>query len=250
MRGTRSTGTLGRQALSDRLALKPYWGKPTVRNFRGGDGDVGIIEARSAPSLYPTVLSVSAAVVLAACGGGGGMAEDVTPAAQAAVSQPAAVEPEIIPLEDVQASQSGSVSQTIATTQITITYDRPVARGRELFGGIVAFGEIWNPGANDATKVSVSQPVMINGMALPAGDYSIWAIPDPDEWTVIFSRAADVYHEPYPGEEHEELRLTVAPQTGQHIETLAFYFPAVEKKDAELRLHWGETIVPLQITVP
>ena len=57
MRGTRSTGTLGRQALSDRLALKPYWGKPTVRNFRGGDGDVGIIEARSAPSLYPTTSS-------------------------------------------------------------------------------------------------------------------------------------------------------------------------------------------------
>ena len=54
MRGTRLTGTLGRQALSDRLALKPYWGKPTARNFRGGDGDVGIIEARSAPSLYPT----------------------------------------------------------------------------------------------------------------------------------------------------------------------------------------------------
>ena len=76
------------------------------------------------------------------------------------------------------------------------------------------------------------------------------AIPDPDEWTVIFNRAADVYHEPYPGEEHEELRLTVTPQTGQHMETLAFYFPAVEKKDAELRLHWGETIVPLQITVP
>ena len=57
MRGTRLTGTLGRQALSDRLALKPYWGKPTVRNFRGGDGDVGIIEARSAPSLYPTLIS-------------------------------------------------------------------------------------------------------------------------------------------------------------------------------------------------
>ena len=56
MRGTRLTGTLGRQALSDRLALKPYWGKPTARNFRGGDGDVGIIEARSAPSLYPTTL--------------------------------------------------------------------------------------------------------------------------------------------------------------------------------------------------
>lgn len=197
-----------------------------------------------------TVLSVSAAVVLAACGGGGGMAEEVAAEGQATMPQPEAVRSEIIPLEDVQASQSGSVSQTIATTHITITYDRPVARGRELFGGIVAYGEIWNPGANDATKISVSQPVTINGMSLPAGDYSIWAIPDPVDWTVIFNRAADVYHEPYPGEEHEELRMTVPSQTGQHMETLAFYFPAVEKKDAELRLHWGETIVPLQITVP
>jgi len=196
-----------------------------------------------------TAISVLAAGAFVACGGAGGMEEEVPPA-QVAVPQPEAIEPEIIPLEDVQASQSGSVSQTISTTQVTITYDRPVARGRELFGGIVAYGEVWNPGANDATKVSVNRPVTVNGMSLPAGDYSIWAIPDPDEWTVIFNRAADVYHEPYPGEEHEELRLTVAPQTGQHMETLTFYFPAVEKKDAELRLHWGETIVPLQITVP
>ena len=68
-----------------------------------------------------TVLSVSAAVLLVSCGGAGGMAEEVVPAAQAAVPQSEAIEAEIIPLEDVQASQSGSVSQTIATTQITIT---------------------------------------------------------------------------------------------------------------------------------
>ena len=106
-----------------------------------------------------TVLSMlSVAVVLAACSGNEGNAEEVTPAGQAAVSEFKTVDPKIIPLEDVQASQSGSVSQTIATTQMTITYDRPVARGRELFGGIVAFGEIWSPGANDATKVSVSHP--------------------------------------------------------------------------------------------
>lgn len=194
-----------------------------------------------------TVLSVLAAAGLVACGG---VAEEVAPTAEAAMPQADAVVPEILPLEDVQASQSGSVSQTVATTEITIVYDRPVARGRELFGGIVAYGEIWNPGANDATKATFSQSVTIDGMPLPAGDYSIWAIPDPNEWTVIFNRAADVYHEPYPGEEHEELRLMVTPESGQHMETLAFYFPAVEKKDAVLRLHWGETVVPLAITVP
>ena len=195
-----------------------------------------------------TVLSGLAAAGLVACGGG--VAEEVAPTAEAAMPQADAVVPEILPLEDVQASQSGSVSQTVATTEITIVYDRPVARGRELFGGIVAYGEIWNTGANDATKASFSQSVTINGMPLPAGDYSLWAIPDPNEWTVIFNRAADVYHEPYPGEEHEELRLMVTPESGQHMETLAFYFPAVEKKDAVLRLHWGETVVPLAITVP
>ena len=194
-----------------------------------------------------TVLSVLAAAGLVACGG---VAEEVAPTAEAAMPQADAVVPEILPLEDVQASQSGSVSQTVATTEITIVYDRPVARGRELFGGIVAYGEIWNPGANDATKATFSRSVTIDGMPLPAGDYSIWAIPDPNEWTVIFNRAADVYHEPYPGEEHEELRLMVTPESGQHMETLAFYFPAVEKKDAVLRLHWGETVVPLAITVP
>ena len=45
MPGTGLTEVPRRQALSDTLALKPYWGKPAVRNFRGGDGDVGIIRS-------------------------------------------------------------------------------------------------------------------------------------------------------------------------------------------------------------
>ncbi len=156
---------------------------------------------------------------------------------------------DVISLDDVKASQSGSVWQEVANTSITITYDRPVARGRELFGGIVPFGEIWNPGANDATALEFSRNVIINGNPLPAGKYSLWAIPDPNRWTVIFSREADVYHTPYPGEEHDALRFMVSPRLGEHMETMAFYFAAVEKKDAELRLHWGDTYVPMNVAV-
>ena len=175
---------------------------------------------------------------------------ETAPAAATASQAADEADASVIPLDEVQASQSGSVSQTIANTELTITYDRPVARGRALFGGIVPYGEIWNPGANDATAITLSRAVTINGHRLDAGKYSIWAIPGEREWTVIFSRAADVFHQPYPGEEHDALRLTIAPTTGDHVETLAFYFPVVEKKDAELRLHWGETIVPFAITVP
>ena len=175
---------------------------------------------------------------------------ETPPAAATATKVANETDASVIPLDEVQASQSGSVSQTIANTELTITYDRPVARGRALFGGIVPYGEIWNPGANDATAITLSRAVTINGNRLDAGKYSIWAIPGEREWTVIFSRAADVYHQPYPGEEHDALRLTIAPTTGDYVETLAFYFPVVEKKDAELRLHWGETIVPFAIAVP
>ena len=76
------------------------------------------------------------------------------------------------PLDEVKPSQSGSVSQTIADTELTITYNRPVARGRELFGGIIPYGEIWNPGANDATAITLSRAVTINGDRLDAGKYS------------------------------------------------------------------------------
>lgn len=189
---------------------------------------------------------VTLSILACQAGAPGEVSQAAAPAAQpvAAESLP------IIPLDEVKPSQSGSVTQTVANTDITVTYDRPVARGRELFGGIVAYGEIWNPGANDATAISFSRSVTINGHPLEAGAYSIWAIPDPDEWTLIFSRAADVFHQPYPGEEHDALRLTVAPVSGDHMETLAFYFSTVEKKGAELRLHWGQTVVPLQIEVP
>ena len=192
---------------------------------------------------HAQALGLIAALAAAGCGGGG---EGGT----AAGAADDAGDLPILALEDVKPSQSGSVRQEVANTAIEITYDRPVARGRDLFGGIVPFGEIWNPGANDATAISFSRDVTVNGNPLPAGRYSLWAIPDPNRWTIVFNRQADVYHTPYPGEGDDALRLMASPRRGAHMETLAFYFAAVEKKDAELRLHWGETYVPLRITVP
>ena len=193
------------------------------------------------------VLWLAAALAFAGCGGGTGSESAAGAEGDAAAGGNALP---ILALDDVKPSQSGLVWQEVANTQIEVTYDRPVARGRDLFGGIVPFGEIWNPGANDATAIGFTRDVTINGNALPAGKYSLWAIPDPNRWTIIFNRQADVYHTPYPGEEDDALRFMASPRRGAHMETLAFYFAAVEKKDAELRLHWGETYVPFSITVP
>lgn len=151
-------------------------------------------------------------------------------------------------------SQRASVTQRIGPTEITIVYNRPSARGRQLFGGIVKWGREWCPGADSATTIALSQDVLVGGGAggqrLAAGKYSLWAIPDTAEWTLIFSRAANVFHIPYPGAAQDALRIKVKPQTGPYMETLAFYFPAADYQRALLDLHWGETIVQVPLERP
>jgi hypothetical protein len=143
------------------------------------------------------------------------------------------------------------VSQQVANTTITIEYDRPVARGRELFGALVPYDRVWCPGANDCTTITISTDVKINGQPLPAGTYTLWAIPGAAKWTFIVNRAHPTFHLRYQSTADQDvLRLDVAPRSGPHMETLAFYFPVVDGRHAELDFHWGTVVVPLSIDVP
>jgi len=151
----------------------------------------------------------------------------------------------------IHPSQYGTVTQRVGYTDIAISYRRPVARGRDLFGGVVNWGRIWTPGADSATAIEFSRDVEVEGRALTAGGYTLWMIPQaaPEPWTVIFSKAVHVFHIPYPGEQQDALRLTVTPEAGAHMEVLAFYFPVVAPDSAVLRMHWGTTVVPLRVRV-
>ena len=145
-------------------------------------------------------------------------------------------------------SQRGSVSQDVGFTSITITYGRPVARGRNLFGELVPWDSVWHPGADSATRIVIDRNVTIEGQELKAGSYSLWLIPRRSApWTLIVSRADHVFHRPYPGREYDVLRVNIAPQQTSHVETMAFYFPSVVRDEAELRLHWGTTWLPIHI---
>ena len=146
-------------------------------------------------------------------------------------------------------SQHATVMQALGATEVTIVYNRPAARGRTLFGDLVPWGKVWCPGADQATTLAVTKDVLVAGQPLAAGKYSIWAIPGPAEWTLIFSKAADVFHIPYPGPAQDALRVTLKPQAGPFMEALAFYFPAADADRALLNLHWGETVVQVPLAV-
>ncbi|MGQ0703243.1 MAG: DUF2911 domain-containing protein [Gemmatimonadales bacterium] len=148
-------------------------------------------------------------------------------------------------------SQHGTVSQRVGLTDIVIEYNRPVARGRELFPGVVNWGRIWNPGADSATRIAFSRDVVVEGTPVTAGEYSIWIIPrETEPWLFILHRAARVFHTPFPGEEGEALRVPVRPVSGDPMEALAWYFPVVARDSTMLHLHWGRTVIPIRIRAP
>lgn len=150
-------------------------------------------------------------------------------------------------------SQRAGVSQTLGFTQIRIDYGRPTARGRVLFGdsAIVKWDRLWHPGADSASRIAFDRDVLFEGKPLAAGEYTLWTIPRASgQWTVIVSKAAHVFHTPYPGEARDVLRVDVTAERGAHMESLAFYFPAVLRDEATLRLHWGEVVVPMRIKAP
>jgi len=145
-------------------------------------------------------------------------------------------------------SQRGTITQNVALTTITVSYGRPVARGRPLFGQLVPWDSVWHPGADSATRVVFDHDVKVEGHDLKAGEYSLWLLPHEHRpWTVIFSRAAHAFHKPYPGEADDVLRVDVSPESASHVETLEIEFPLVLRDDAVMRIHWGTVGVPIRI---
>jgi hypothetical protein len=148
--------------------------------------------------------------------------------------------------QPIPKSQLATVSQLVGPTRIEIIYRRPVARGRELFGALVPYGRVWSPSADSAAVFTTTTALDFAGSQLPAGRYAVWAIPDKDTWTVIFSSRVPVFHLRY-RDDKDVLRVRVAPQAADHMETLGFYFPMVDADSAVLNLHWGKTVVPMKI---
>src|SRR5207245_9455433 len=122
------------------------------------------------------------------CGGGGSMMTRRSAVAAAVLVTPvpwAAQAPK---------SQHATVTQLVGTSQVTIVYNRPSARGRTLFGrgGVVPWGRVWCPGAETATTIALSREMVVGGQRLAEGKLSIWAIHCPGVWKHIFNRAETV----------------------------------------------------------
>jgi hypothetical protein len=144
-------------------------------------------------------------------------------------------------------SQKASVTQTVGLTDVTIMYNRPGVKGRVIWGGLVPYDKVWRTGANEATTITLSQAVKINGQPLPAGTYSFHTIPGKTSWTVIFNKTAEQWGSYDYDASKDALRIQVTPVTGPHQEWMAFSFSDVSTDNATVELAWEKLRIPFKI---
>ena len=84
-------------------------------------------------------------------------------------------------------SPPATATGTVNGATITIDYSSPAVKGRKIWGGLVPYDSVWRAGANEATLFTTSKQIQVEGKTLPAGKYSIYAIPRQNEWVFIFN---------------------------------------------------------------
>lgn len=146
-------------------------------------------------------------------------------------------------------SQHARTEQRVGITDITINYHRPLVKGRKVWGGIVPYGQVWRAGANENTTIAFSDPVSIEGKALPKGIYGLHMIPNENEWTVIFSKNSSAWGSFTYNQAEDALRVNVKPQAAEMKEALAYEVDDVTPDSAVVSLRWEKIAVPFKVTV-
>jgi Protein of unknown function (DUF2911) len=145
-------------------------------------------------------------------------------------------------------SQKSSLMQTIGLTDMTITYSRPGVKGRPIWGALVPYDQVWRTGANEATVISFSDDVTINGQALPKGTYSLHSIPGKDSsWTLIFNKVADQWGSYSYDATKDALRVPTKAEKAAATEWLTFEVTSLTTDKATVVVRWENLAVPFTV---
>jgi hypothetical protein len=147
-------------------------------------------------------------------------------------------------------SQAAVNKQRVALTDITVSYHRPLAKGRKIWGGVVPFGQVWRAGANENTTFEVTDPVTVEGQALPKGIYGLHLIPTQDSCTIIFSKTNTGWGSYSYKQEEDALRVNVKPRPlNESEEALEYEFEDVQPNSATVTLKWEKLAIPFKVAV-
>ena len=148
-----------------------------------------------------------------------------------------------------QPSTSQMIKQNFGLSSIELSYSRPNAKGRVIFGELVPFGKVWRTGANQASTLTFGEDVTIGDKKIAAGKYGLLSIPSKNNWILIITKQLDVTSPSAYKEENDLVRVNVKPIVGANkVETFTMQFTNVKSSSCELTLQWENTTVSLPIS--
>jgi hypothetical protein len=146
-------------------------------------------------------------------------------------------------------SPTQTIKQDFGMGSIELTYSRPGAKGRMVFGDLVPYGKLWRTGANEATRLVFTAPVEIGGRKIDTGTYVLYTIPAEETWEVIINKGinnwgVDGYKD---GEDVVSFTVPVI-KTQTKIETFTMQFANIKPESCELQLMWDKKAIAIPIT--
>lgn len=132
----------------------------------------------------------------------------------------------------------------IGGATITVNYGSPSVKGRNLWGGLVPYDQVWRAGANEATTLETSSDITIGGKTLPAGKYGFFVLPkEGAAWEVIFNEVAEQWGAYDYDQAKDVIRVNAEPMdVSESHETMDFMI-----EDGKLVLYWGKRKLPIEI---
>jgi hypothetical protein len=147
-----------------------------------------------------------------------------------------------------EASPTQTIIQDFGLGKITITYSRPNVKGRVIFGGINPWGQVWRTGANWATTINFSENVIMEGHKVPAGSYSLFTIPDKDEWTIILNKVVKQWGAYSYKDSADFLRFKEKPvYLAEKRESFTIQFANTTTQSNDLHLVWDHTSISIHL---
>ena len=131
---------------------------------------------------------------------------------------------------------------------VTVDYSSPRVKGRKIFGGLVPYNEVWRAGANEATTFVTNTNLNVGGKDVPAGSYTIFAVPSPDKWTLVVSKKTGEWGVPYPGEGDDFTQTDMtASKTSAPVENFTIAFDQSGSK-CTMRMEWENTRASVEVS--
>lgn len=145
-------------------------------------------------------------------------------------------------------SPTQTVKQEFAIGSIELTYSRPTAKGRKIFGDLVPFNKIWRTGANAATKLVLTEPLEIGGKNVDTGTYVLYTIPGIDSWDIILNKGLKNWGTDGYKESEDVVKFRVEPmKMKDKVESFTMQFVDVKPESCELQIMWEKTVVAISI---